>query len=352
MLSWCRPLSSTVSSLATRTRSNSVCCFGPPSYRLLHHSTASALSSSAPEKPLPITIVACSSRIDLLTDLDTPEHPTTAGWPRFLAENTQETEHLFEEDSLLKWQFMAILREGVNAEEKVIGLANSIPFYWSTPNDNNSLPDLGWDAVMRSGLQLDRSLKNAVYDGPKPNALSAVAVSVDPAYRFKKTGRDIAAELLNTMKTAARDSGFSAFVLPVRPTGKASSEEFIKMDFEEYCAKVRGQDGVISGGLLAFNSCDSGAEPWDPWIRKHIMMGGKIARPALQGTTIKGTKKEWEKWTGVDFGAIATGERLTKYGDGKVSVDIMIPGGLVPVKYFPATDTGIYEEPNLWMRYF
>ncbi|KAK9696797.1 hypothetical protein K7432_012279 [Basidiobolus ranarum] len=325
------------------------------------HNNCLLLSSSVSSSKTPplITIISCASRPDLLEALDSPTHPTNTGWPRFLTEYNKNVQHLFEETSLLKWQFMAITNEESvtnsavpgEAKEKVIALGSSIPFHWSTPNDDNSLPDLGWDLVLHSGVELQQSTKVTGYKGPKPNALCALAVSVDPSYRFKNLGKDLASELLLTMKTAALDSGFSAFVLPVRPTGKAVSEKFIKMDFQEYCAKAKGsvEEEASSGDILAFNDRTTGKQPWDPWIRKHVGLGGRIVKIATESTTIKAPKKEWEEWTGVDFEAsIGTTEKK----NAETSIDVVIPGGLVPVKYFPAKDLGVYVEPSVWVRYF
>ncbi len=49
---------------------------------------------------------------------------------------------------------------------------------------------------------------------------------------------------------------------------------------------------------------------------------------------IEGTVADWEGWTGLAFAA-----------DG----DYVVPGALVPVRF--TGGTGVYLEPNIWMRH-
>lgn len=57
--------------------------------------------------------------------------------------------------------------------------------------------------------------------------------------------------------------------------------------------------------------------PYDPWLRVHARMGGKIIKPCHKAMYIPGTVKEWEEWTGMKF--YETGEYV-------------VPGSLEPVK--------------------
>ncbi len=51
---------------------------------------------------------------------------------------------------------------------------------------------------------------------------------------------------------------------------------------------------------------------------------------------IPGNIAQWEKWTGMQF-----------YQSGSYP----IPGALEPLKINREQDTGLYEEPNVWVRY-
>ncbi len=52
--------------------------------------------------------------------------------------------------------------------------------------------------------------------------------------------------------------------------------------------------------------------------------------------TIPGTLAQWEKWTGMRF---------------PTSGDYIVPGALAPVQIDVEQGSGVYVEPNVWMRH-
>ena len=60
------------------------------------------------------------------------------------------------------------------------------------------------------------------------------------------------------------------------------------------------------------------------------------ADPAPASQTMTGTVADWEKWTGLALPATGT---------------YVIPDGLTTLAVDRAADTGLYIEPNIWMRH-
>ncbi|KAL7271483.1 hypothetical protein RUND412_005753 [Rhizina undulata] len=238
-------------------------------------------------------------------------------------------------------------------KEEIVATGGTILFYSETPNDYSSLPDSGWDGTIKSGVELHL---NKDPRKPKPNALCALEITVNPSYRFNITGIDIASEILSKMKEAAIEAGFEAFVVPLRPTGKGNGDKFVWMDMGKYCSLTQGDDLALVDGLrddfLAFRQ--GGVEPYDPWIRKHVRFGGSMVKVCYSGYTVEGTKAEWEEWTNLDFNISSVNPDLevgVASEEEKGFYEVVIPGALFPVKYYPGKDLGVYIEPNLWIRH-
>ena len=78
------------------------------------------------------------------------------------------------------------------------------------------------------------------------------------------------------------------------------------------------------------------ASPFDPWIRVHAGLGGKILKPAPQSLKIVGRVQEWESWTQLDF---------------PESGEYVIPQGLALLAVDRIADLGTYFEPNVWIQH-
>jgi len=122
------------------------------------------------------------------------------------------------------------------------------------------------------------------------NPMAALGISVAPAHTGKGLGRLLIDEISNI--AACHD--IDVLVVPVRPTWK-SRYPLIAMN--EYITWTR-PDGM----------------PFDPWLRTHCRVGGRIIRVCHQSMCVHGTVADWESWTG-----------LSMPGSGQY----VIPGGLV-----------------------
>jgi hypothetical protein len=155
-------------------------------------------------------------------------------------------------------------------KRRVLATSNSIPFHWLEPDDDTSLPDEGWDAVLAGGIEATRS-------GQRPNALSALAIVVAPDMR----GSDLAERLIANMKTSARQNGLDALVAPVRPTKKPA---YPLTSFADYIGWTT----------------PSGA-PFDPWVRKHWQLGARLVKIAPRPMRVEAPLAQWADWSGLRF---------------------------------------------------
>jgi hypothetical protein len=135
-------------------------------------------------------------------------------------------------------------------------------------------------------------------------------VNIVPSHR----GTGLASVLLRRMSSLAAAHGLDSLIAPVRPTWK---EHYPLTPIERYL-RWRREDGL----------------PYDPWLRTHERVGGKIVDPAPRSMTVTGSREEWEEWTGLQFPE-----------DG----DYVVPRALVPVRF--ENGRGTYVEPNVWMRH-
>jgi hypothetical protein len=74
--------------------------------------------------------------------------------------------------------------------------------------------------------------------------------------------------------------------------------------------------------------------PFDPWIRVHIKIGGKIVGICERSMEIRGTVSEWEDWTNLTI---------------QTSGDYIVDKALIPVKVDIEKNIGKYIEPNVWI---
>ncbi len=179
--------------------------------------------------------------------------------------------------------------------DQVVARGRTIAFRW-----NGSLDDLprGIDAL---GIR-------ALSDSAAPSALSALAAEVDLGYQ--RSG--VSALLIKTMRALAQLHGLAPLVAPVRPSWKV---RYPLMPIERY-AEWRRDDGFL----------------FDPWLRTHERLGGRVLRGAPRSLHISASVPDWERWTDLKFPV-----------DGSYVFD----GGLAPLEV--SDGGGTYFEPNVWM---
>lgn len=182
----------------------------------------------------------------------------------------------------------------------LVAVARSTPLAWD--GSTQDLP-AGWDA------QFERSV--AGFDaGVAPDTLGAIMIVTDPEQR----GSGLGSVMVSALQACAQASGFSALIACVRPT---LLERYPLTPIGEYATWTRA-DGL----------------PFDPWIRIHVRLGGRISRPEPASMVIESSVADWEDWTSLAFPA---------------SGSYVVPGACAPVTIDRQSDLGIYRDPNIWI---
>lgn len=187
--------------------------------------------------------------------------------------------------------------------DTLAGACNCIPFHWHKSLE--CLPEEGWDWVLKKGF-IDKA------DSIKPNSLAGLQVVIAEKYR----GKGISSLIVSEMKSIAQNHGLKYVIIPVRPTLK---NMYPLIPIDKYISWVR-PDGL----------------PFDPWIRTHVRLGGKIIKACHKSMYIPGTIQEWESWAGMSF---------------PDSGDYIVKGALVPIKIDYSKGIGEYIEPNVWIAH-
>lgn len=245
-----------------------------------------------------------AQRFQLITPRDLPDYEdradeiAVASWHEFMLHDDVANRHWHELFDRFKDYQFAMLDPETN---RMAAMANSVPFHWNQPLEE--LPEGGWDWVFLKAIDDHKN-------GAVPNLQSAIQIAIHPEYQ----NQGLSGRMVRAMGDIGRSKGFDTLVAPVRPNQK-SNYPLISMD--DY---IRWQTGE---GL-----------PFDPWLRVHVRVGGRIIKPCHEAMTIRGSRAKWESWTGMKF---------------PQSGEYIVPGGLNPMIMDVEMDTGVYIEPNVWM---
>ncbi|UPY35678.1 hypothetical protein [Sediminicoccus sp. KRV36] len=247
-----------------------------------------------------LRLVPLSARPDLRPLLFA--EPLERLWPKFMMHDP--TADLYFADApfarYLDFAFAVMDPEG---SATPVGRCFSVPF--ALGGARTELPDSGWDGVIRWAHE------DALADRA-PNALSALEITLLPAYR----GKGGSPVVLDALRRHAHAMGLSRLFAPVRPTAK-HREPFLPMP--DYLAR-RTADGFSV----------------DPWLRTHERTGGKVIKIAPTSMVIPGTLRDWRRWTGLPLAQ---------------SGPAVIEGGLVPLHVSVEQDCAVYVEPNVWIEH-
>jgi hypothetical protein len=194
------------------------------------------------------------------------------------------------------FQFM-LYEEGTG---EVVAEGHTVPVAWDRSPEG--LGD-GIDAMIVAAFE-------ARARGDRTTALCALAAEIRPAFQ----GRGLAIRMLHEMAWIARRHDLLDLIAPVRPSWK---DRYPLAPIERYMTWTR-EDG----------------QPFDPWLRVHVRVEGKLVKPAPRSMRITGTVLEWEQWTKMKFP-----------DDGEYT----FPDGLAPVTIDHGADRGRYWEPNVWV---
>ena len=245
-----------------------------------------------------------ASRFKIIKPDDLADYRNQAGdiadasWPEFMLHDPIANDYWHELfDRFSDYQF-AMLDTETN---RMAAMGNSLPFHWD--EEVSALPEGGWDWVFVKAVDDHKS-------GVKPNIQSAIQIAIRPQYQ----SQGLSSKMVQAMSAIGRAQGFKQLVAPVRPNQKSkypltSIDDYIKWTNE--------------AGL-----------PFDAWLRVHARLGAKILKPCHEAMIIRGTRADWETWTGLKF---------------PQSGQYFIPGALNPMEMNIEKDEGIYVEPNVWM---
>jgi GNAT superfamily N-acetyltransferase len=195
-----------------------------------------------------------------------------------------------------QWQF--VLYDA--GPGQVLAEGHTIPVAW---DGADAALGPGIDASIAAGFALRAA-------GGTPTALCALAAEILPRHQ----GRGLSATVLRAMAGLASGAGLAHLIAPVRPYLK---ERYPTIPIERYARWTR-EDGT----------------PFDPWIRVHTRLGGRLGPVLPRSLRITGNIADWESWTGMHFPE--TG-------------DYVFPAGLGTVHIDRDQDTGRYWEPNVWL---
>ncbi len=196
-----------------------------------------------------------------------------------------------------EYQFILIEKES----KKLVASANCLPLLWE--KELNHLPAEGWDWAMTHGFS---NLSKKV----NPNFLCALSISVAPDFQ----GKGISNHLVKIMQTIAKNKKFVNLIAPVRPNYKC---KYPLTPIENYIHWKNG-DGFS----------------FDPWIRVHEQLGGKIVKVCNKSMKITGSVGDWQRWTDMIF---------------PETMEYVVPGALTPISICLESDVGTYIEPNVWI---
>jgi GNAT superfamily N-acetyltransferase len=223
---------------------------------------------------------------------------TESSWPEFMLHDPVANENWHELfDRFKEYQFALLDTE----MDRMAAMGNSLPFYWDLPVED--LPEGGWDWVFLKSIE---DHKNEVI----PNIQSAIQIAIHPDYQ----SQGLSGRMVQVMRGIAKSHGFEYLVAPVRPNQKS---RYPLTSIDDYI-RWTNDDGL----------------PFDAWLRVHARAGARIVKPCHQAMTIRGTRAEWEAWTGLRF---------------PQSGPYVIPGALNPIDMYIEKDEGRYVEPNVWM---
>ena len=244
------------------------------------------------------------SRFKLIRPNDLEDYHEYAGeiaeasWPEFMLHDPIADEYWHELfDRFEEYQF-ALLDTETN---RMAAMGNSLPFHWDQPLEE--LSEGGWDWVFVKAVE-DHG------NNITPNIQSAIQIAIHPDYQ----NQGLSSRMVEAMRGIAKSKGFKHLVAPVRPNLKS---KYPLTSIDDYIQWTN------EAGL-----------PFDAWLRVHARLGARIIKPCHTAMTIRGTRADWEEWTGMKF---------------PQSGPYHVEGALNPMEMDLAKDEGVYVEPNVWM---
>ena len=219
-------------------------------------------------------------------------------WPEFMLHDQVANEFWHELlDRFADYQFA--LYDTQN--KRAAGMGNSFPLRWEEPLEN--LPEAGWDWAFQEAVKNHQQ-------GIAPNLQCAIQIVLRRDYQ----GQGLSDSMVNAVRAVTKSQGLRALIIPLRPSEKYKYPLFSLDDYITW----KTEQGL----------------PFDLWLRVHVRLGAKLIKVCHNSKTIRGTRLEWEAWTGLKF---------------PQSGQYVIDGALTPLEVDVEKDEGIYIEPNVWI---
>ena len=219
-------------------------------------------------------------------------------WPEFMLHDAVANEHWHELLDRFP-QYQLALHD--TQDNRVAGMANSFPLRWDLPLEE--LPDEGWDWAFQEAVKNHQQ-------GVAPNYHCAIQIVLRQEYQ----GQGLSRPMVEAVRAVTKTRRLRSLIIPIRPSEKStypliSLDDYITWETDE-------------------------GFPFDPWLRVHVRAGARVIKVCHESKTIRGTRAEWEQWTGMKF------PQSGRY---------IIDGALNPVEINVEKDMGTYIEPNVWI---
>ena len=219
-------------------------------------------------------------------------------WPEFMLHDEVANENWHELfDRFPDYQFALYDTE----HHRAAGMGNSFPLRWNDSLEN--LPEGGWDWAFQEAVRNHKQ-------GMQPNFHCAIQIVVRPEYRSQR----LSMPMVQAVRAVTKSKGLRALIIPLRPSEK---HRYPLTSLDDYIT-WKAEDGL----------------PLDAWLRVHARAGARIIKVCHKSKLIRGTRLEWEQWTGIKF---------------PQSGEYIVPGALDPIAMDVEKDQGIYLEPNVWI---
>jgi GNAT superfamily N-acetyltransferase len=218
-------------------------------------------------------------------------------WPEFMLHD-QVANELWHEllDRFAEYQ-LALFDHEVR---RVAGMANSFPLKWESPLEN--LPEDGWDWAFREAVNNHKR-------GETPNVHCAIQIVLRSEYQ----GQGLSAPMIAAVRAVTKSQRLQGLIIPIRPSEK---HKYPLTRLDDYIT-WKTEKGF----------------PLDAWLRAHVYAGARIIKVCHRSKVIRGTRSEWESWTGLRF---------------PQSGSYIIDRALNPITMDIESGEGIYVEPNVW----
>ena len=184
----------------------------------------------------------------------------------------------------------------VNPDHRLLATIDAHPMEWD--GDPRTLPEGGWtELIERAEAGFER----------RPAYAFAVGASV----REELRGTGVAGELLTALRDRALSLGYRGLVAPVLPSARWR------------CPRL------TTAAYAALRLPDM--RHFDPWIRVHERIGGRIIGSCPISATFRAPRSDWERWFGV---RLPSSGSIVLEGAGELEL---------------AFDTGLLIQESIWI---